>query len=146
MTDKVKEYIASLDDEEIVKDTNELIKIMKKISGHEPQLWNVGTIGFDQYHYKYETGREGDGHILGFYPRKGKITFYIMDGIKRYEKNLSKLGKHSTAAYCLSIKRLSDIDITVLEKILQASYDHTKSVASKGPISQIFWQQAKEGK
>ena len=80
----VKDYITSLYDEQSVKDCHVLIEMMQRISGHEPKLWNVGTIGFDTYHYKYESGREGDGHILGFYPRKGKITVYPMDGTARY--------------------------------------------------------------
>ena len=75
----VKDYIASLD-EQTVKDSQVLIEMMQRISGHEPKLWNVGTIGFDTYHYKYDSGREGDGHVIGFYPRKGKITVYLMDG------------------------------------------------------------------
>jgi hypothetical protein len=68
----VKDYIASLDDEQIAKNTQVLIEMMQRISGHEPKLWNVGTIGFDTYHYKYDSGREGDGHCIGFYPRKGR--------------------------------------------------------------------------
>ena len=67
----VKDYIASLDDEQSVKDSQVLIEMMQRISGHEPKMWNAGTIGFDTYHYKYDSGREGDGHIIGFYPRKG---------------------------------------------------------------------------
>ncbi len=74
----VKEYLASVDDE-TRKDGQTLIEIMQRISGHEPKLWNVGTIGFDPYHYKYASGREGDGLIIGFYPREGKITIYLME-------------------------------------------------------------------
>ena len=86
----VKNYIASLDDEQTAKDSQVLIEMMQRISGHEPKMWNVGTIGFDTYHYKYDSGREGDGHIIGFYPRKGKITVYLMDGTVRYSELLAK--------------------------------------------------------
>ncbi len=75
---KVTKYIDSFGNEQTVKDTLVLIEMIQNISSHEPILWNVGTIGFDTYHYKYESRREGDGHIIGFYPRKGKIT--ISDG------------------------------------------------------------------
>src|ERR1700746_1922253 len=92
----VKGYIASLGDEQTVKDSQALLEIMQRISGHEPKLWNVGTIGFDTYHYKYDSGREGDGHVIGFYPRKGKITVYLMDGTARSSELLAKLGKHTT--------------------------------------------------
>src|SRR5688572_33093633 len=72
----VKDFIASLNDEQTVKDSQVLIEMMQRISGHEPKMWNVGTIGFDTYHYKYDSGRKGVGHVIGFYPRKGKITVY----------------------------------------------------------------------
>src|SRR5574339_611561 len=93
--DSVKEYMSSLD-EQTSKDSKLLLNLMQKISGLKPKLWNVGTIGFDTYHYKYDSGREGDGLIIGFYPRKGKITIYLMDGTARYSKMLARLGKHTT--------------------------------------------------
>src|SRR5262249_2783687 len=96
----VKDYLASLD-EQTGKESQVLIEMMQRISGHEPKLWNVGTIGFDTYHYKYDSKREGDGHVLGFYPRKGKITVYLMDGTARYSELLAKLGKHTTTGYCV---------------------------------------------
>src|SRR5215469_8220638 len=102
----VKDSIASLGDEQTIKDSLVLIEMMQRISGHEPKLWNVGTIGFDTYHYKYGSGREGDAHSIGFYPRKGKITIYLMDGTARYSELLAKLGKHSGTGYCVYIKRL----------------------------------------
>ncbi len=140
----VKDYIALLDDEQIVKDTQVLIEMMQRISGHEPKLWNVGTIGFDIYHYKYDSGREGDSMIMGFYPRKGKITVYLMDGTARYSELLEKLGKHTTTGYCLYIKRLSDIELPVLEQILHQSYEYIKSKSQGGPITQILWQTTKK--
>ena len=88
----VDRYIASLDDEQAVKDSETLIEMMQRISGHEPTLWNVGTIGFGTYHYQYDSGREGDGHTIGFYPRKGKLTIYLMDGTARHSELLAKLG------------------------------------------------------
>src|SRR5215218_2270608 len=97
MTDQdvspVEDYIASLDDQQTAIDSQVLIDMMRRISGHEPKLWNAGTIGFDTYHYKYDSGREGDGHTIGFYPRKGKMTIYLMDGTARYSESLAKLGK-----------------------------------------------------
>ena len=75
----VDDYLASLDDQ-TAADSATLIEMMQRISGREPTLWNVGTLGFGTYHYKYDSGREGDGHTIGFYPRKGKITVYLMDG------------------------------------------------------------------
>src|SRR4029077_8861941 len=101
----VGDYIASLRDEQTVKDAETLLEMMPGSSGHEPTLWNVVSIGFGTYHYKYDSGREGDGHTIGFYPRKGKLTIYLMDGTARHSELLAKLGKHSTTGYCLYVKR-----------------------------------------
>lgn len=136
----VQDYVATINDEQTVKDTQLLIEMCQRISKHQPQLYGIGTIGFDTYHYKYASGREGDGHTLGFYPRKGKITIYLMDGTARYEQLLAKLGKHTTTGYCVYIKRLSDIRLPVLEKILHESYAHIQSKSQPGPIDQILWQ------
>ncbi len=139
----VKDYIASLD-EQTAKDSQALIEMMQQISGHTPKLWNIGTIGFDTYHYKYNSGREGDCHIIGFYPRKGKITIYLMDGTTRYSELLAKLGKHTTTGYCIYIKRLSDIELPILEQIMQQSYEYIKLKSQDGPIDRILWQIAKK--
>lgn len=140
----VKSYLASLNDEQTIQDTQVLIKMMQRISGQEPKLWNVGTIGFDTYHYKYDSGREGDNFIIGFYPRKNKLTVYVMDGTARYPELLAKLGKHTTTGYCVYIKRLSDVELSILEQLVQQSYDYIKSESKKGPIDRILWHSAKK--
>ncbi len=121
-------------------DTQVLTQMMQRISGHEPKLWNEGTLGFDTYHYKYASGREGDGLVIGFYPRKGKLTIYVMDGTARYAELLAKLGKHTTTGYCIYIKQLSDVELPILEQILQQSYDHIKAESKDGPIDRILWK------
>lgn len=137
---EVKDYIASLD-EQTAKDTHVLIEMMQRISGHKPKKWNAGTLGFDTYHYKYDSGREGDGHVIGFYPRNGKITVYLMDGTARHSELLARLGKHTTTGYCVYIKRLSDIDLPILEQIVQQSYAYIKSLG--GHINRVLWQTEK---
>ena len=136
----VQDYMASLD-EQTVKDSLVLIDMMQRISRHQPKKWNVGTIGFDTYHYKYDSGREGDGHVIGFYPRKGKITVYLMDGTARHSELLAQLGKHTTTGYCVYIKQLSDINLPILEQIVQQSYEYVKS--QDGHIHQVLWQTEK---
>ncbi len=138
-SEPVKNYLASLD-EQTVNDAQVLIDMMQRISGVEPTLWNAGTLGFDTYHYKYDSGREGDGLVIGFYPRKGKITIYLMDGTARYFELLADLGKHTITGYCINIKRLSDIDLPILEQIVQQSYDFIKAESKEGPIDRILWQ------
>ena len=117
----VDDYVASLD-EQTAKDSVTLVGMMRRITGHEPKLWNVGTIGFGTYHYQYDSGREGDGHTIGFYPRKGKTTVYLMDGTARYSELLAKLGKHTLTGYCVYIKQLSDVALPILEQIVRKSY------------------------
>ena len=140
----VNGYLASLD-EQTTKDAQVLLEMMRRITEYEPQLWNVGTIGFDTYHYKYDSGREGDAHVIGFYPRKGKITVYVMDGTARYAELLAKLGKYTTTGYCLYIKRLSDIELPVLEQIVRQSYMNVKSNTKDGVIDRILWQTENKG-
>ena len=136
-----EDYIASINDEQTVKDSLVLVEMMQRISGHNPKKWNVRTIGFDSYHYKYDSGREGDSLVIGFYPRKGKITIYLMDGTARHSELLAQLGKHSTTGYCVYIKRLSDINLPILEEIVQRSHKFIKS--QKGHINRILWQTEK---
>jgi hypothetical protein len=125
--DAVESYLASLEDEQTANDSRVLIAMMNRISGHAPQMWNVGTIGFDTYRYKYDSGREGDGQAAGFYPRKNKITVYLMDGTARHSELLAGLGKHTTSRVCVYIKRLSDIDLSILEQIVRESYVYITS-------------------
>ncbi len=124
--DAVTQYVASLD-ESTADDSRVLISMMSRISGHGPQLWNVGTIGFDTYHFTYDSGREGDNHAIAFYPRRGKITVYLMDGTARHAEALGALGKHTTSRVCVYIKRLSDVEVAILEGVLRASYEYVKS-------------------
>lgn len=137
----VDDYLATLD-EQTRADSETLIAMMRRVSGLEPTLWNVGTIGFGTYHYKYATGREGDGHTIGFYPRKGKLTVYLMDGTARHEGMLAQLGSHSTTGYCVYIKRLSDVDLSVLEQIVADSYAFIEAKAADGPIREILWKES----
>jgi hypothetical protein len=126
LDDAVTQYVASLD-EPTAADSHALISIMSRVSGHGPQLWNVGTIGFDTYHFKYDSGREGDNHAIAFYPRRGKITIYLMDGTARHAEGLVELGEHTTSRVCVYIKHLSDVDLPSLERVLRESYEYVKS-------------------
>ncbi len=103
-------------------DCNILISLMKEISAEEPQLWGSSIIGFGKYHYKYDSGREGDWFKMGFSPRKQNITIYIPLGFKDYDLQISKLGKYKLGKSCIYIKRLADIDMKMLKKILTLTY------------------------
>ena len=148
MTDQsdrsVPDFLASLDDAQALEDSQTLIEMMRRVTGYEPTLWNVGTIGFGTYHYKYDSGREGEGHTIGFYPRKGKLTIYLMDGTARHAELLAQLGKHSSTGYCVYIRRLSDVDLPVLERIVRESVALIESKSNDGPIRQILWKTDQE--
>lgn len=139
----VNQYIESLADESLQEDAHALMKLMQHISGEEPILYGIGTIGFGVYKYQYASGRKGEAHTLAFYPRKGKITIYLMDGTARYADLLAKLGNHTTTGYCIYIKQLSDIDLPILKQIVQNSYDNITSLYKAGPIDHILWQDPK---
>jgi hypothetical protein len=122
----VDDLLASLD-EHTANDARALVAMMRRISGHPPKPWTSGTIGFDAYHFRYDSGREGDCHALGFHPRKGKTTIYLMDGTARHAALLARLGKHTASRVCLYVKRLDDVDVAMLEQICRDSYAYLKS-------------------
>lgn len=124
---KVPDFLKTIDDEQKLKDTKELIKIMRKVSGKPPVMWGSSIIGFDSVHYKYESGREGDMGAIGFSPRKANLVIYAVDGINKYKDLLDKLGPHKIGKACLYIKRLSDVNIKVLEEIIENSYKYVMS-------------------
>lgn len=118
----VKDFIASIADEQKRKDSLALVKMMQEVTKEKPYLWGSSIIGFGKYHYKYASGHKGDSCITGFSPRKTNLTIYITPGFKEYKELLQKLGTHKVSGgACLYIKKLSDIDTSVLKKIIAAS-------------------------
>jgi hypothetical protein len=89
-------------------------------------MWGPAIVGFGSYHYKYESGREGDSPIVGFSPRKQNLTLYILPGPERNQALMQKLGKHTTGKYCLYIKRLSDVNVDVLKELIAESLKDLK--------------------
>ena len=122
----VEDYLAGLD-ERTATDSRVLMDLMHRISGHEPRLENVATVSYDSYHYRYDSGREGDAPALCFYPRKGKLTIYLLDGTARHTDLLAQLGRHTTSRVCIYLKRLDDVDLSVLEQVLRDSYAYLKA-------------------
>jgi Domain of unknown function (DU1801) len=104
------------------EDCKILIKIMKKITGKDPVIWGDNIVGFGTFHYKYASGREGDYFLTGFSPRKANITIYCLPGFEIHTELLQKLGKFKTAKSCLYVKKLSDVDMTILEQLISDSY------------------------
>jgi len=121
----VESFIASVEDETKRDDTYELIKIYKSVTREDAKMWGPSIIGFGSYHYKYESGHEGDMCLAGFSPRKSAIVLYILDFDGKAEL-LKKLGKVKPSKGCVYIKKLADIDTSVLKKMIDGSVKHTK--------------------
>lgn len=124
----VDKFINSIKDENVCKDCYTIIDLMKSVTKKEPIMWGSSIIGFDSYHYKYDSGREGDMCIIGFSPRKQNLTIYLMIGLEKQKENLKKLGKCKTSKACLYIKSLEDVDIKVLKKMIETSYKEMKKL------------------
>lgn len=121
----VKEFLAGVEHEQRRKDGETLVKLMRKITGKRAVMWGPSIIGFDQVHYKYESGREGDICRIGFSPRKAAISFYLPTGFPNAEKLKKKLGKYRSGKGCMYVNKLSDVDMNVLAQLIQESYEYS---------------------
>ena len=118
----VEDFLNLIENSQKREDCFEIVKMMKQVTKKEPKMWGPSIIGFGSYHYKYESGREGDSPQIGFSPRKQNITLYLLLGADHENPLLQKLGKHSTGKGCLYIKRLVDVDKKVLLELIKESY------------------------
>ncbi|MCB1271577.1 MAG: DUF1801 domain-containing protein [Microthrixaceae bacterium] len=99
-------------------DAEVLLEMMKRVTGCEPRMWGPSIIGFGRYHYRYDSGREGDSMITGFSPRKANLVIYVMPGYEDRTEQLDALGKHRLGKSCLYVNKLADVDLSVLERIV----------------------------
>ena len=120
----VDDCLDAIQDEQMRQDCRTVAKIMQAVANAEPRMWGDSIVGFGSYHYRYASGREGDWPLTGFSPRKQNLTLYIMAGFEQYDDLLRKLGKHARGKSCLYIKRLSDVHLPTLKKLVQASVRH----------------------
>lgn len=120
----VTEFINSIDDKEKRADVRKVAAMMRRATGKRAKMWGSSIVGYGNYHYKYESGREGDFMLTGFSPRKQALTVYIIPGFSHFEKLMAKLGKYKTGRSCLYIKRLSDVDEKILERLIDSSVKH----------------------
>jgi hypothetical protein len=119
----VAEFLAKVEPVRRRDDAHRLDRIFREVSGFVPRMWGPLMVGYGRYHYKYESGREGDSLATGFAPRKANHVIYIMPGYTDFSAILSRLGKHKIGKSCLYINKLDDIDIGVLKELIAAGIE-----------------------
>ncbi len=114
----VADFIDAIEDEQRRDDCKAIIRMMQTATGAEPRMWGSSIIGFGEYKFKYESGRELDWFKIGFSPRKQAITLYLLPGFGEVNQLLKKLGKYKLGKGCLYIKSLDDVDSQVLQEVM----------------------------
>lgn len=114
-------FVAAIADTGQRADARQLCEIMQRLSGQPPMLWGQSIVGFGDYRYRHDSGREGEMCRIGFSPRKGRMAVYLLDGHGEHAADLARLGRHTTGKSCLYIRRLADIDLAVLETMIARS-------------------------
>lgn len=117
----VRDYLSTVENEQRREDSLKVLEIMEELTGMKAEMWGNSIIGFGDYHYKYESGREGNFFKVGFSPRKTSLTLYIMPGFERYPGLMENLGKYKTGRSCLYVKKLEDVDEEVLKELIVES-------------------------
>jgi hypothetical protein len=117
----VVEFIEAVDNPKKREDAYKLLDIFTETTGYQAKMWGPSIIGFGSYHYKYPTGHEGDAPLVGFSPRKAKISLYFATGDKKREELLAIFGKHTSGKTCVYINKLADVDVAVLKRLIEQS-------------------------
>lgn len=115
----VIEFIETVENEKKKADAYELLRIFQSVTGYDAKMWGPSIIGFGSYHYKYASGREGDAPLVGFSPRKAKISLYLDYEGEERDKFLENFGKHTKSKACICVNKLTDIDTNVLKDLIQ---------------------------
>ena len=120
----VASFVDRVEPEQRQADARTVIELMERVSGEPAKMWGPSIIGFGATHYRYESGREGDICRIGFSPRKAQLVFYLGTSFPGRDTMLTELGKHSTGKSCLYVKKLADVDLAVIERMVTASWAH----------------------
>ena len=127
----VKEFLDKVPDERRRKDARTVSDMLETITGETPAMWGASMVGFGSYHYKYESGQEGDWPLVGFSPRKDSLTLYLMPGVQNYRELLERLGKYKTGVSCLYIKSLDDVHLPTLRTLVRQSVKQMKQMVKE---------------
>lgn len=123
----VDSHIAGIANEEQRNDARRLVALMRKVTKREPRMWGPSIVGFGSYHYKYASGHEGDSALAAFAARGRELVVYIAESFEGRDVLLASMGKHKIGKVCVYIRRLADVDLKVLEKLVALSVADTKS-------------------
>lgn len=124
----VVEFIENVDHVKKREDAYRLLDLFTETTGYEATMWGPSIIGFGSYHYKYESGHEGDAPLAGFSPRKAKISLYFAPDDPERERLLAKLGKHTTGKSCVYVNKLDDVDTDVVRELILTSMAHMRKL------------------
>jgi len=127
----VEKFLNGIADETRREDCFKVAQMMEEITGEKPVMWGPSIVGFGSFHYKYASGREGDWPIAAFSPRKQDLTVYILPGLASYSDLMQQLGKYRSAKSCLYIKRLSDVHVPTLKKLIRQSIKTMKQIVKE---------------
>ncbi len=119
-------YLESVEYQQRREDALVLLDVFESIMDEPAKMWGNSIVGFGSYHFKYDSGREGDWFLTGFAPRKQSLTLYIMPGFEHYEQLLARLGKHKIGRSCLYINKLADVNMQVLRELIAESVAHMR--------------------
>lgn len=124
----VIEFIEQVESPKKRADAYQLLDIFTQTTGYEAKMWGPSIIGFGSYHYKYPTGHEGDAPLVGFSPRKAKISLYFATGDDRRKELLDTFGKHKSGKACVYINKVADVDVNVLKKLIVQSVEFLQNM------------------
>lgn len=126
----VADFLSSIPNEQKRRDAFEVLELMQDITKEPAKMWGSSMVGFGTYKYKYASGREGEWFITGFSPRKQDLTIYLNSGFENHSNLMEQLGKYKTGKVCLYVKKLEDIKLPVLKKLIKASISQLKKTSS----------------
>ena len=128
----VDAFLDAVADPQRREDAKKVRAMMERVSGEPAAMWGPSIVGFGRYHYKYASGHQGEWARTGFSPRAGALTIYIMGGVPRHQALMDRLGQYKTGKSCLYLKRLSDVDESVLEALVAESLDYMREAYPEG--------------
>lgn len=125
-TQSVTAFLNGVENDTRRRDARVVARLMRTVTGKRARMWGSNIVGYDKYHYRYDSGREGEFFMVGFSPRKANLVLYIVPGFREYADLLARLGKHKTGKSCLYVNKLADVDLDVLTTLIRLSVEQMR--------------------